>query len=309
MKKEIFNFDSNDKKTSLKAVKYIPDNKPKCLLITVHGMCEYIERYDEFASFLAKNDIAFYGYDLLGHGDSVSSNEDLGFFSEDDGYLIVQKDTQKLMEIAKSEYNDVPCFIMGHSMGSFIVRFFTSMHSNEIAGSIIMGTGMQPVAAVKFGVLACKTIALFKGWHHRSKFINSLVIGPYNKKWEPSKTHCEWLSKNEDSNQKYHDDPKCGYRFTLNGFLTLFKTIEKTLDKNLVGNIRKDLPILLVSGDEDPVGSCGKEVKAVYDMFKELGLNNTTMKLYEGDRHEILNELDKEQVYQDILEWINGNLQ
>ena len=303
MRKEEFYFDSNDKLTKLKAVKYLPEEKPTAVLLVVHGMCEHIGRYDKFARFIADNGISFYGYDLLGHGDSITSEDKLGYFAEE-GYKIVQSDTLDLLKIVKEENPDVPCFIMGHSMGSFITRYFLSEHGDMLDGAIIMGTGNQPLIALKLGVLITKIIATFKGWKYRSSFVNSLVLGAYNKKFEPSDTHCEWLSRNHDSNEEYFKDPKCGHCFTLNGFLNLFETIIKTQDKNQLIKMPKDLPIFFVSGDEDPVGSNGKEVKDAYNIFKELGMKDVKMKLYPNERHEILAELDADTVFNDILNWI-----
>lgn len=305
MKKEVFYFDSNDNLTKIKAVKYIPDGNIVAILQIAHGMVEFIERYEDFAKYLTDKGYLVVGNDHLGHGDSVVTRDKWGYFAEKDGYKIVLKDLNKLTRIIKEEYPNLPYFLLGHSMGSFFARDYLIHYGIELDGCIIMGTGQQNKATVVAGKLLCKIIALFKGSRYRSKLINSMAIGSYNKKWEPSFTHCEWLTKDVRIVDWYFHEPKCQFVFTLNGFYNLFSVIEEIIDRKNYSKTPKNIPILITSGEDDPVGNFAKDPKSLYDDLASLELHDLSIKLYPNDRHEILNELDKQDVYTDIYNWLD----
>ncbi|HHZ02025.1 MAG TPA: alpha/beta hydrolase [Tissierellia bacterium] len=300
-----FYFNSKDGKTKIRALMWIPKNEIKAILQISHGMLEHMERYDHFGNYMASKGILVVGNDHLGHGSSVTSEEDRGYLYKDWHALI--EDMHNLMVIIREKYPGVPYFLLGHSMGSFLTRYFITVYGKEIDGAIIMGTGQQPRALIKFGLLLTHFIALFKGWKYRSKFINYLVLGENNKKFKPAKTKSDWLTRDEKIVDAYLSDNRIDFIFTLNGFNNLFRLILQMNDKSQINNISKDLPLLLVSGQNDPVGDFGKGVHKTYNMYKALGMKNISMKLYAEDRHEILNELDREQVYEDILRWIEKN--
>ena len=300
-----FYFNSKDGKTKIRALMWIPKNEIKAILQISHGMLEHMERYDHFGNYMASKGILVVGNDHLGHGSSVTSEEDRGYLYKDWHALI--EDMHNLMVIIREKYPGVPYFLLGHSMGSFLTRYFITVYGKEIDGAIIMGTGQQPRALIMFGLLLTHFIALFKGWKYRSKFINYLVLGENNKKFKPAKTKSDWLTRDEKIVDAYLSDNRIDFIFTLNGFNNLFRLILQMNDKSQINNISKDLPLLLVSGQNDPVGDFGKGVHKTYNMYKALGMKNISMKLYAEDRHEILNELDREQVYEDILRWIEKN--
>lgn len=308
MRKEVFHYLSGDEKTEIYAVKWIPEGMINGVFQIIHGMAEHIGRYEEFARFLTQQGILVTAHDQLGHGESVTDEKEIGYFADDHAADILIGDIHILREKVQAEYPDVPYFIMGHSMGSFLLRMYLMRHPDRLAGAVIMGTGMQPSIALKFGRFVCRFLACFFKWHYKSRFITSIVIGGYNKKFAALHDGTSWLSRNVESNREYNESPKCGFMLTLNGYDTLFSLIQYIQDPVHMAQTPKDLPLLFVSGQDDPVGNFGKGVRNVCDRYKEEGCMDLTWKLYPDDRHEILNELDCDQVYRDIYDWIYAHM-
>ena len=302
MKKEFY-FPSKDGLTQIHAIEWIPEGKVKAVLQIAHGMVEHIERYSDFAAYLAENGIYVTGHSHLGHGKSMVSKEKMGYFADPNGNECVIGDIHELRNLTQKKYPDIPYFMLGHSMGSFLLRQYLGMYGKGLSGAIIMGTGEQPDAILSGGKLVCKLIAAFKGWEHRSDFVNSLVIGGFEKEMGKG-----WLSRNEENVKNYAKDPLSGFVFTLNAFYNMFDGMSKMNVQEKNGNFPKELPIHFVAGSEDPVGAHGKGVETVYNRYVEKGAKNASIKLYPEDRHEILNEVDKEIVYQDLLDWIVSNI-
>ena len=298
MRKEFY-FPSKDGLTQIHAVEWIPEGEIKGCLQIAHGMVEHIERYDDFAAFLASKGICTVGHSHLGHGKSVVDKSKLGYFAAPKGNACVIGDIHELRTMIQKKYPNVPYFMLGHSMGSFLIRQYLGLHGEGLAGAIIMGTGEQSDLIVAGGKMVCKVIAAFKGWEHRSRFVNSLVIGAFEKEMGKG-----WLSKNTENVKKYAADPLSGFIFTLNGFYHMFDGISKMNWLEKGGKFPKELPVFFVAGSEDPVGAHGKGVETVYGRYLEKGAKDAKIKLYEGDRHEILNEYDKEVVFDDLLNWI-----
>lgn len=305
IKKEEFYFDSRDGEHKIHAVKWIPETeKPVCILQIVHGMAEYVERYDEFAAYLANKGILVVGDDHLGHGKSVTPGEPYGYFCKEDAPTVLVRDEHRLKKMIQEQHVGVPYIILGHSMGSFITRNYLLRYGSGIDGAIIMGTGMQPKAVVMAAAALAAFQKVFCGGRHVSKLIDKAAFGSYNKRIESPKTDADWLSANEENVQKYLEDPLCGFVFTVNGFQTLFKLIRNLYDKEKLKTMPKNLPVFFVAGAEDPVGDYGRSVERVYQSYKDLGMENVQIKLYPGDRHEILNETDREDIYGDIYRWL-----
>lgn len=305
MKTKEFSFPSSSALCDIKCKMYIPDGEIKYILQIVHGMQEYFGRYDAFATFLASKDVLVVGCDLLGHGNSTVDDNHLGYFAPKDGDLCVLKDIHELTLITKKEYPNIPYYILGHSMGSFFVRRYMFTYDEDLAGMIIMGTGYQALPMIKAGKLMANLISKTKGEFHRSKLITSIAFSSYNNKFE-KRTYVDWLTKDQSIVDKYVNDKYCNYLFTANGFYNMFSCIESLYDKNNLNKMNKDLKLLLVSGQDDPVGDYSKGVNALYDLYLNLGMKKVTKKLYPSDRHEILNEFDKQDVYQDIYDFIQS---
>ena len=300
-----FYFTSCDEQTKIHAIEWIPEGHVKAVLQMCHGMVEYIERYHDFAEYLSQNGYYVVGHDHLGHGKSVYSSERLGFFHETKGNEYVLGDMHQLRIRTEEKYRNVPYFMMGHSMGSFLVRQYIGFYGAGLAGAIIMGTGDQPNMVLQAGKTICKIIATFKGWHCRSAFIDNMAAGGYNKQFEKETDGSNWLSRNPENVRKYKNDLLCGYMFTVNAYYHMFSGMVKMNAQEKAGGISKGLSVVFVSGKNDPVGNFGKGVKSVYKRYKLSGIKDVKIRLYEEDRHEILNELDREQVYQDLLMWLD----
>lgn len=307
MKKEHFTYPSNDGVTQIHAIRWIPDGEVRAVLQISHGMVEYIDRYDEFAGYLAQNGILVTGNDHLGHGESVRSEEYYGFFAEKDGNQTLLRDIRRLQKLTRKEYPEAPYFLLGHSMGSFLARQYLCLHGEELAGAIIMGTGYQPRVMVRFGMGLCSVLARVYGWDHRSKLVDGMAFGGYNRRFG-SLEGKEWLSRNEENVRRYVSEKWCSFRFTLNGYYNLFYSIYTLSFEKHLEKMPKDLPVFFVSGAEDPVGQFGRGVQKVYEQFRKIGMRRVSCKFYPEDRHEILNELDREAVSADILRWMEDIL-
>ena len=305
VKKEDFYFASRDGEHKIHAIKWIPDvEKPVCILQIVHGMAEYIDRYDEFAHFLAERGILVVGDDHLGHGKTVKPGELFGYFCKEDAPTVLVRDEHRLKKIMQKQYEDIPYIILGHSMGSFITRNYLLKYSAGLNGAMIVGTGMQSKPALVAALVLSSLQKMIFGDKHVAQLINLMSFGTYTKRIKSPKTPMDWLSRNEDNVRRYVKDPMCGFVFTVNGFQTLFKLIYNLHDQEKLRKMPKNLPVFFLSGQDDPVGDYGKGVERVYQSFKEIGMENVHMKLYPHDRHELLNEVDREDVYGDIYRWI-----
>lgn len=303
-----FTYPSADKKTQIHAVSYVPDGQIKAILQIAHGMVEHIKRYEDFALFLNERGILVTGNDHLGHGESICTKDDYGYFAEPDGNRVVLTDLHRLTTLTKEAYPGIPYFLLGHSMGSFYARQYLCEYGEELDGAIIMGTGFQPKLLVSAGILITRFLALFKGWRYRSQFVNEMAFGSYNSRFKPARTDKDWLTRDTRIVDAYLADVRCGFTFTLNAYHHMFRGIRRLYDAALLAKMPKDLPVFFVSGTEDPVGDFSQGVIRARKSFIRTGMKRTRLKLYEEDRHEILNELDREQVYRDLADWILDKL-
>lgn len=301
---EDFYFDSSDGESKIYAKVWKPQN-PKMLLQISHGMVEHIERYEDFALFLNEHNILVFGNDHLGHGKTVNSEEDFGYFCKQNAETNVIDDLYKLTCIMKNQYKDLPLIFLGHSMGSIFLRAYLCKYGNELDGAIIMGTATENKELIKVGIRLTQRIAKIKGWKYRSKLVDKLAFGGFNKRFG-KKGGKEWLTRDNNQVLKYVNDKRCSFIFTVNAYNALFKIIDTLNDDVNLHKMPKDLHILIVSGKDDPVSKFGKSVLEVYEKFNEIGLYNVNYKLYDECRHEILNELDKEIIYNDILNWVEN---
>lgn len=304
VKKEEFTFDSRDGQSKIHAVRWVPEGKVVCILQIVHGMAEYVERYEDLAQYLGEKGILVTGDDHLGHGKSVAENGIYGYFCEQDPATVVVRDVHRLKKLTQEEYPGVPYVILGHSMGSFILRNYLFRYGTGIQGAIVCGTGSQPQALVKFSRMVVALQGAFLGQKHVDKMMDKMAFGSYNKRIENPRTAFDWLCTDESVVDAYVKDKLCGFIFTVNGFRTLFTLLDRLNQEENINAMPKTLPIHFISGDMDPVGNYGKGVRKAYADFEKAGMERISLKLYPGGRHELLNETNRKQVYEDLYPWI-----
>ena len=305
--RETFTYDSRDeKKTKIHAVKWIPErDKPICVVQILHGMAEHMERYDEFARFLAGQGILVVGNDHLGHGKTVSENDGVyGYFCEQDPATVVVRDVHRLKKIIQEEYLGVPYILMGHSMGSFMVRDYLTRYGTGIDGAIILSTGDNSNAMLSLGKFLAGMEGLIHKQTHKSGFLNAIVFGSYLKRIPEKRTTIDWFTNDTDVIDKYLEDKQCGFTFTINGFKTVFELFKRCNDKKALNKIPKKLPVLIAAGTEDPVGNYGVAPQKVYDTYLNLDMTKVQLKMYKGARHELINETNRESICKDLLNWI-----
>jgi len=307
MAKSEHKFQSNDD-INIVYYKHTPEQNAKAILIITHGMAEHAQRYDGFANFLNKNGIVVFAHDQRGHGKTAGSVENLGFFAEKDGWQKVVNDLGSLIKIAKEEFQNLPIFLLGHSMGSFITRTYILQNSDSVNGAILSGTAGSAGLLGKIGLALTSIIMMFKKKNSLSPLMNKLSFGDFNKAFKPNRTDFDWLSRDNEQVDKYINDRYCGTIFSVGFFNDMMKGLELVNKADSANKIKKDLPIYLFSGDKDPVSKNGKQVKDVFNMYKNVGISDVSMKLYPDARHETLNETNKDEVYNDVLNWINSKI-
>ena len=303
-----FYFQSSTGRTSIHALKCVPDSKPRAVVQIAHGIAEHIDRYRPFMEFLADNGFVAAGNDHLGHGKSIRVPEEQGFFAEKDGWWRVVDDMDKLHDIMANEYPELPYVLFGHSMGSFLTRTYLIKHPDKYDGVILSGTGHQSPALVLGGNAAASVMAKLNGAMGDGAKLDSLAFGSYLNKIENPRTKFDWLSRDTEQVDKYIADPLCGFVGKIGLYRDMMQGIKFITDKKNIAQMNKEKPVYFMSGDGDPVGDYGKGVERAYKAFCDAGLHDVFMRLYPGGRHEMLNETNKEQVYQDILNWLNEKI-
>ena len=308
MKKYTEKIASTDSKNNLNVIIWETEKEPIGVLQIVHGMAEYIDRYDNFAKYMTEHGFNVIGHDHLGHGHSVSDERDYGFFAEENGDKIIIEDMHSVTQYAREKWEELPNFILGHSMGSFCLRQYLTKYSNDVFGAIIMGTGWIPSTAALLGKTIATNTCKSKGSHTVNPLLIKLTLEPYNKPFAPARTNCDWLSRDEKQVDLYVNDKLCGFYFTAGAYKDFFTILEKIAKNRQLIGMRKSLPILITSGSVDPVGG-KKACEKLNAQYKRCGIDDVTLKLWENDRHEILNELDKSDVYQYIYNWLKSKIQ
>lgn len=273
-----------------------------------HGMAEMSSRYEGFAKFLTDNGYLVYSNDHRGHGKTAGNLEDIGYLGESDGFAWMIEDMHQLTSIIKKDNPNLPVILFGHSMGSFLTQGYVEKHGNELRGAILSGSNGKQGLILKIGKIIARAEIGKIGRKGRSELLNNMSFGSYNKSFKPCRTDFDWLSRDSKIVDKYIDDPYCGGVFTASfyyDFLNGLSQIEKS--KN-IENIPKNLPIFIISGALDPVGKNGKGVEKLVETYKKFNIHDVTYKLYKDGRHEILNELNKDEVMKDILEWLRKHI-
>lgn len=281
-----------------------PENVPiRGVVQIIHGMCEYFSRYTPFAKYLCSLGLVVCGHDHVGHGASVAKRDDLGFFAPRDGWRVLIEDSKTLTMIMRERYPKLPYFVLGHSMGSLVARLYLTECGEELTGAIICGTaGTNPMA--KTGMRMANSIAHAKGMTYRSAFLSQMVFRNYNRRIKPHRSAFDWLTRNEQVVEMYESDEKCNFIFTAVGFRDLFQLLVRANSIKCYRQTPHALPLLFIAGDCDPVGAYGEGVRQVANMYRTYGQKNVDVIFYKGGRHEILNEINKLDVYGDISHWL-----
>lgn len=292
---------SSDNSHTLVGKVFIPNGEIKGLFQIVHGMTEHIDRYEHLMSYLAENGYLAFGFDNLGHGKTAENESELGFIAHKDGWKFLVDDVNLFAQKIKNEYPEKPFILMGHSMGSFIVRLVAEYYPNLFDKLIICGTGgKNPLASI--GLTLTKIIVSIKGEKHISSFVYNMAFGDYNKRFSEDSKRA-WLTKDKDIIKKYDNDKFCNFSFTVSAMHDLIKLNYLCNRDNWYNKIDKKREILLIAGDMDPVGDYGKGVTSVYDKLSKADAN-ATLKLYKNCRHEIHNDSCKDEMFSDILNFI-----
>jgi len=304
-----FTFPSSDCKNHIHCCRWTPDDgEPRGVVQLAHGIAEHIMRYDAFARFLADNGFAVFGNDHLGHGKTCESEEDYCYFADELGWFLALEDMHRLHERACDEYPGIPCFLFGHSMGSFLARTFLINYPGEVTGCILSGTGQQAPELCNAGILVAKGESLRLGKRGRSPLVNKLCFANYNVRIRAPRTDCDWLTREEGVVDAYVADRLCGGIPTNGLVIDMLNGIRYIQKRSNLQKMDKKTPVLFLSGAEDPVGEYGKGVMKACQSFRAAGCADVTMKLYTGGRHEMLNELNKDEVYRDVLKWIEAKI-
>ena len=299
-------FKSRDGVHDIRYHVWFPEKTPVGIVQISHGMCEYSDRYDPFAGFLTEHGYVVCANDHLGHGGSVRSSEELGYFAPEKGWETAVRDMHQLTGIMKRSYPELPYFLFGHSMGSFLARAYSIWFGRELSGAVYCGTA-GPLKIAEALLLAVDAVKLRHDEFYRSKTLNKIVFGAYNKKIDEPRTEYDWLTRDESIVDAYIADELCGFPFTVNGFENLGRMLWFVSQEKWFSGIRKDLPLFLIAGTADPVGDYGEGVKKVFNKLISYSAK-ARIRLYDGARHELLNELDREEVCNDVLEFFDSNI-
>lgn len=310
MTRHTISYPSSDNRTAIHAVCWMPEGQPRAVIQIAHGMMEYIERYERFAEYMTGMGFLVAGHDHLGHGASVTAPENWGYFAERHGDGCLLRDMHRLRRIVQQDHPGIPYFMLGHSMGSYLLRAYIVRFGEGLAGAILVGTGYVPDHVAKVGLKMTETLAQTHGWRHRSRLTERLFFfGPFSRfDMTGERPDRSWLTKDKDIVRDFYGDERCTFKFTLNAYDNFLRIILYGNRPENLAQIPKRLPVLLASGTDDPVGNFGKGVRAVGSRLLGAGLDDVTVKLYEGDRHELLNELDRERVYDYLAAWCEARM-
>lgn len=299
-----FTFPSRDGFHTIHAMKWQSDEvEPVGILQLIHGMAEYVARYEEVAVHFAEKGFIVVGDDHLGHGDTAKEYGDYGFFCKNDPVTVLVRDEHRLKKIVQKDHEGLPYFILGHSMGSLILRNYLCRYGSGIDGAVICGTAHYGRLSLFVGKLLTGILKIAGKEKNKSALLDEVMFGSFNKRTE-KRTAFDWICSDERVVDSYMNDPSCGFLFTVNGYDTLIELIKKLNKRSYLSKMPKKLPVLFISGAEDPVGNYGKAVQDVYDTFLHLDLTKVQIKLYNDARHELLNEKQKMQVYEDVSNWL-----
>lgn len=303
-----FRFKSSDGVHEIHGRQWIPDGPVKGIVQIVHGVAEYIERYNDFAVYLAEHGYVAVGDDHLGHGYSVNDPSELGWFADENGWDLIVSDEKKLHDLLVAWYPEVPTVLLGHSMGSFMARTYLGLYPNDFDACILSGTGWQPALVCLAGMAMAKAEITKNGGRQHSEKLQNLAFGSYLKGIDNPIGKNDWICRDENLIRQYDADPLCGYPVSASLMRDMMYGLNIICRDAHMEKMNKALPVLFIAGDADPVGGWSKGVKKTAARFRWLSMRDVSVKLYPGARHEVLNELNHREVWQDVLSWITAKI-
>ena len=287
--------------------KWQPEGQPKAVVQIVHGIAEFVERYDGFANYLTSLGYVVVAEDHMGHGQSINGDGIQGYFHG--GWFHAVADTYTLLTQTKQEYPNIPYVLFGHSMGSFMARTILCKYPDSgIAAAIICGTGWQPTFAMPAIIKIMDAVCKKTGETNPSEMLQKLIFGGYNNKVEHPRTDFDWLTRDAEIVDAYAAHPLCGFTASCGLLREMMKGIYYIQKKENLAFMRKDLPVFFIAGGDDPVGSYGKGVRQAADNFTKAGMTDVSCRIYPLCRHEILNEINKEEIFEDIVQWMENKI-
>ena len=292
----------------LHGCRWTPDSQVRAVLQIVHGIAEYVERYDGFANFLNRQGILVVAEDHMGHGKSISQRCPQGYFAG--GWQTAVDDTYRLTRDTMAEFRDVPFILFGHSMGSFMARTILAKYPDSgITAAVICGTGWQPAPVLAAGKAACALVCRAKGERAPSPLLQAMAFGTYNRKVEHPRTPYDWISRDNSVVNAYKADPLCGFTPTAGLMRDMMEGIAYIQREENLARMGKALPVLFIAGGDDPVGSYGAGVRTAAEAFRKAGMERVDVRIYPLCRHELLNEINREEIMDDVSRWIDGVLE
>ncbi|MBU1170842.1 MAG: alpha/beta hydrolase [Proteobacteria bacterium] len=285
-----------------------PEKSPKAVIQITHGMAEHSERYAWFAEKLTQQGFAVYANDHRGHGNTAERDEDLGFFAKGNGWDRVVDDMKELSDLIRVRHPDLPLFLFGHSMGSFLSRDYIARFGKTLKGAILSGTAGDPGFIGKMGLMVARAQVFLKGASTPSPLMDKLSFSSYAKAFSPGRTPFDWLSRDNDQVDAYIRDPLCGFVCASGFYMDLISGIFKINRPAHFDKTPSTLPIYLFSGAMDPVGDFSKGVRKTHEAYQKAGVNDLALRLYDQGRHEMLNEINRDDVAQDVIQWIADHL-
>ena len=304
MTRNEFTFPSADGKTGIHAVEWLPEGRPRAVLQVSHGVAEYVLRYEPLAEYLTARGFAVAGHDHLGHGGSVAPGGARLYFGPKGSWNWVVDDLYTRYNLLKKQFPDIPLFLLGHSLGSFLARTYLIRYPGTVDGAVIMGTGQMSPALVAAGRAVAALERRRVGEDRSSPMVDKLAFGGYNRRFAPNRTGFDWLSLNPENVDRYIADPLCGGSASIGLFREMLGGLRFIAKPGNLKKMNANTPVLFLSGAMDPVGECGRGVRRAYRSFLKAGARDLSIQLYPELRHEILNEACREDVCHDLYLWL-----
>ena len=276
---------------------------PSKVVLIIHGMMEHAKRYAEFGQFLSEHNIAVYAYDQRGHGQTAAHPNRVGILNGDWKTLV--KDAQQVCQTIATKHTGIPMVVLGHSMGSYVAQHLASNYGNHLNGLILSGASKESALDVFFGSLVATFFTNNIGPNKKASLIHNIIFSKFNNQFKPTQSPSDWLTRDSTIVDTYINDPFCGQICSNNFFKALFDGLKDLNSDKIIPNIPSDLRLLIMNGKKDPLSKNGKTINDLIETYQKSGHLNITHKSYTDARHEILNETNKQEVYNDILKWLS----